>query len=163
PGPALLSSDADQAWKQVNKAFQPPMPPAEWQARQPSPEQVEAFRAERARLAGEALNLAREFQTRFPDHPKAAEAKKKAENLRFAILKESAEHAFRIQDPLERAAKRPEQERAARDLVKELPDRRDGYDLLFFIANETRDAKAKEIIKEILASKAPEEVKAKAR
>jgi len=162
PGQGLLSSDADKAWKQVSKAFQPPMPPAEWQVRRPTPEEVEAFRADRARLAGEALNLAHEFQARFPDHPKAAEAKKKAENLRFAILMESAQHAFQMQDPSERDAKLPEQERAARELIKEFPDRRDGYDFLFFVANETRGAKASEIIKDILASQAPEEVKAKA-
>src|SRR4051812_28022806 len=80
--PSSLATDPDQAWKQVNKAFQPPMLPADWQLRQPTPEEIESFRVERARLAGEALNLAREFSTRFPDHPKAAEAKKKAEGLR---------------------------------------------------------------------------------
>src|SRR5689334_12821296 len=70
--PPSLAADPDQAWKQVNKAFQPPFPPADWQLRQPTPEEIESFRVERARLAGDALNLAREFSTRFPDHPKAA-------------------------------------------------------------------------------------------
>jgi thiol-disulfide isomerase/thioredoxin len=161
--PESLASEPDQAWKQVTKAFRPPMPPADWQQRQPTPAEFESFRAERARLAGEALNLAREFSTRFPDHPKAADAKKKAENLRFAILMESAQHAFTVQDPSERTTKLPEQERATRDLIKDFPDRREGYDFLFFIANETRDAKAKEMLKEILASPAPEELKTKAR
>jgi thiol-disulfide isomerase/thioredoxin len=161
--PATLASDPDQAWKQVNKAFQPPMPPAGWQLRQPTPEEVESFRLERARLAGDALNLAREFAARFPDHPKAADAKKKGENLRFAVLMESAQHAFTVQDPSERVSKLPEQERAARDLIRDYPDRREGYDFLFFIANETRDEKAKAMLKEILAGPAPEELKAKAR
>jgi thiol-disulfide isomerase/thioredoxin len=161
--PSSLATDPDQAWKQVNKAFQPPMLPADWQLRQPTPEEIESFRVERARLAGEALNLAREFSTRFPDHPKAAEAKKKAEGLRLTILKESAQHTFTIQDPSERITKLPEQERAARDLIKDFPDRRDGYDFLFFVANERRDEKAKEMLKEIIDSPAPEELKAKAR
>jgi thiol-disulfide isomerase/thioredoxin len=161
--PATLATDPDQAWKQVYKAFQPPMAPAEWQLRQPTPEEVESFRLDRARLAGDALNLAREFQARFPDHPKAAEAKKKAEGLRFSLLMESAKHAFSVQDPSERITKLPEQERAARDLIKDFPDRREGYDFLFFVANETRDARAKDMLKEILAGPAPEEMKAKAR
>src|SRR5213075_265280 len=52
---------------------------------------------------------------------------------------------------------------AARDLIKDFPDRREGYDFLFFIANETRDARGTEMLKEILAGPAPEELTAKAR
>jgi thiol-disulfide isomerase/thioredoxin len=139
------------------------MPPADWQLRQPTPEEVESFRMERARLAGDALNLAREFAARFPDYPKAADVKKKAEGLRFTILKEAAQHAFTLRDPSERVSKLPEQERAARDLIKDYPDKPDGYDALFLIANEMRDEKAKEMLKQILASPAPEELKARAR
>src|ERR1051325_3355382 len=103
-------SEAYKAWKELLKAFRPPMLPADWQFRQPTPAEVEAFRAERARLAAEALNKAREFCARFPDHPKAAEAKKKAEGLRFSVLMESAQHAFQTEDPSERITKLPEQE-----------------------------------------------------
>ncbi len=109
------------------------------------------------------MNAAREFWTRYPDHPKAAEARKKAESLRFAVLMESAQHAFKIEDPSERLTKLPEQEKAARDLIKDFPDRREGYDFLFFVANETKGEKAKELAKEIVASPAPEELKVKAR
>jgi len=156
-------AEADKAWKELQKAFRPPMVPTEWQLRQPTAVEFEAFRAERARLAGEALNAAREFWTRYPDHPKAAEAKKKAEGLRFAVLMEAAQHAFKAETPAERMSKAPEQEKAARDLVKDFPDRREGYDFLFFVANETGGEKAKELIKEILASPAPEELKSQAR
>ncbi len=156
-------SDADKAWKDLQKAFRPPMVPAEWQLRQPTAAEFEAFRAKRAQMAGEAMNAAREFWTRYPDHPKAAEARKKAESLRFAVLMESAQHAFKIEDPSERLTKLPEQEKAARDLIKDFPDRREGYDFLFFVANETKGEKAKELAKEIVASPAPEELKVKAR
>src|SRR5881394_3935949 len=60
PSATALPDDADKAWKEVYKAFQPPMPPAQWQLQQPTPADFEAFRADRARLAGEALNKARE-------------------------------------------------------------------------------------------------------
>src|SRR4051812_21693907 len=110
-------SEADKAWKELLKAFRPPMVPAEWQLKRPTPAELETFRAERARMAGDALNKAREFCARFPGHPKAAEAKKKAEGLRFAVLMESAQHVFQIEDPSERITKLPEQEKAARDLI----------------------------------------------
>jgi len=156
-------SEADKAWKELLKAFRPPMVPAEWQLKRPTPAELETFRAERARMAGDALNKAREFCARFPGHPKAAEAKKKAEGLRFAVLMESAQHVFQIEDPSERITKLPEQEKAARDLIKDFPERREGYDFLFFIASQSQGAKAAELIKEIVASAAPEELKAKAR
>jgi thiol-disulfide isomerase/thioredoxin len=76
---------------------------------------------------------------------------------------ESAQHAFQTEDPSERITKLPEQERAARDLIKGFPDRREGYDFLFFVASQSRGPKAAELVKEIVASPAPEDLKAKAR
>src|SRR5688572_2680710 len=70
------SAEADKAWKEVLRAAQPPLPPAEW-AGNPTAEQRAAFQVEKGRLAGVAADKAKEFFTRYPDHPKAAEAKKK--------------------------------------------------------------------------------------
>jgi thiol-disulfide isomerase/thioredoxin len=161
-GPGL-SSEADKAWKDLEKAFRPPSIPPEWQLRQPTVEEFEAFRAERARLAGQSLNKAREFWTQFPNDPRVADARKKAENLHFAILMEAAQHAFTIQTPMERITKVPEQEKAARDLIQEFPQRREGYEILLQLAAQTQSPKAIEWAEQIVASPAPDELKVRAK
>src|SRR5579863_9379799 len=37
------NADADKAWKEVKKAAQAPMPPAEWQNKKPTPEEAAKF------------------------------------------------------------------------------------------------------------------------
>jgi len=84
--PASAQSEADKAWKDVEKATRPPMPPAEWQGKRPTQEQMEAFRKQQSVLAAEAADKVKDFYTRFPNHPKSAEAhKKEYEMLRFAV------------------------------------------------------------------------------
>jgi thiol-disulfide isomerase/thioredoxin len=78
-------SEADKAWKELQKAMQPEMPPAEWQGH-PTPEQRAAFRAQQAEKAAAAAEKAKDFYTRYPDYPKAAEARKKeADMLQVAV------------------------------------------------------------------------------
>jgi len=71
------STNAARAWKEVQKAAQPPMPPAEWQNKRPSEDEVKEFRAKQGQLAGEAADKAKDFYTRFPDDTHAADARKK--------------------------------------------------------------------------------------
>jgi thiol-disulfide isomerase/thioredoxin len=78
-------SEADQAWKEFQKFAQPNMPPAEWQGH-PTPEQVAAFNAKQGEKAGLAAEKAKDFYTRFPSHPKAAEARKAEVNLLAAAV-----------------------------------------------------------------------------
>src|SRR5438067_2297243 len=73
---AAASSDSDKASKELQKALRPPMPPADWQGN-PTPEHRQAFHVEQGKLAGEAADKAKDFYTRFPNHDKAAEARKK--------------------------------------------------------------------------------------
>src|SRR2546430_2484366 len=74
---ASSSTSAAQAWKEVQKAGQPPMPPAEWQTNRPNEDQIKEFRAKQGQLAGEAADKAKDFYLRFPDDKHAAEARKK--------------------------------------------------------------------------------------
>ena len=71
------TEDAEAAWKTVQKALRPPTPPAEWQTNRPSAEEIEKFQQRQGRLAAEAADRAKDFYTRFPNHPRAAEARKK--------------------------------------------------------------------------------------
>jgi thiol-disulfide isomerase/thioredoxin len=73
-------SEADKAWKELEKAMQPEMPPAEWQGH-PTPEQRALFRAKQGEKAALAAEKAEDFYTRYPSHPKAGEAKNRQTDL----------------------------------------------------------------------------------
>src|SRR5881398_533740 len=75
------TKDADAAWKALQKALRPPAPPAEWQTNSPSPEEIEKFQQRQGKLAFESAERAKDFYTRFPSHPKAAEARKKEQEM----------------------------------------------------------------------------------
>ena len=189
-GPA--QNEGDNAWKEVEKATRPPMPPAEWQGQRPTHAQVEAFRAQQSVLAGQAAEKAKDFYSRFPQHPKAAVAhKKELEMLQFAVNlgntnKIAALEALeqeRLKDPnlpedkrvelraqaVQRAVmkKEPEgeqamlaeQEKGARELIKEFPKRDEGYQMLLEVAGEREADKGRALAKEIAASGASADVK----
>ena len=52
--PAAGGAEADKAWGEVEKATRPPMPPAEWQGKRPTEEQLATFRSQQGVLAGQA-------------------------------------------------------------------------------------------------------------
>lgn len=74
--PKLLPDNPDAAWAIVEAEGKPPGPPAEWKGRQPTSEEVKAFRQKKAIGSGVAADKAREFFQRFKDHPKAPEARR---------------------------------------------------------------------------------------
>ncbi len=82
-GPALAQApaDADTLLERLQKAAEPPTPPAEWQGRIPTPEELAAFRTKQAEAAIRAADIAAEFTTRFPTHAKAAEAREQRHQL----------------------------------------------------------------------------------
>ena len=67
----LLPEDANKAWAIVEAEGKPPGPPAEWKGRQPTSDEVKAFRKQKATGSGIAADKAREFFQRFKDHAKA--------------------------------------------------------------------------------------------
>jgi thiol-disulfide isomerase/thioredoxin len=71
---APANAEADRAWAELQRAFQPPPVPPEWNGKEPTREQIEQFRSRQAILAGEAADKAQAFQTRFPNDPRADEA-----------------------------------------------------------------------------------------
>jgi thiol-disulfide isomerase/thioredoxin len=75
--PAAAKDDAgDAAWAEVLKAMRAPNPPAEWQTKEPSKEEVAAWELKNGLLAGAAADLAKEFYKKFPQHEKAEESRK---------------------------------------------------------------------------------------
>ena len=76
PAKEAAVSAGDAAWKLVMKAMQAPQPPAEWQAKEPSKEEIAAFEKRNSVLAGEAADTVRDFYKKFPEHAKSDEARK---------------------------------------------------------------------------------------
>jgi thiol-disulfide isomerase/thioredoxin len=71
--PATPAGEADAAWAALDRALQPPAPP--WGDAEPTPEQLEAFRAGMGVKAAEAAALAAAFAGKFPTHPRAQTAR----------------------------------------------------------------------------------------
>lgn len=91
------ASDAEQAWKQLASERTRLAVPAEWNQKQPDEATLKAWmKTEGARLLKLATN-AHDFATKFPDHPKVPEARKKErEALLGAIRLENEEASKRI-------------------------------------------------------------------
>src|SRR2546421_3991912 len=95
PGGATIEG-ADKAWKELQKAVQPPMPPPEWQGH-PTQEQLKDFRAKQLVLAEEAAHKAKQFYGSYPNHAKAAEARKQeVEMLKVAAQLGSTNNTERL-------------------------------------------------------------------
>lgn len=186
---ATNNTDADKAWKEVQKAARSPMPPAEWQDQKPTKEQVAKFYIA---ALHEGADKAKDFYTRFPNHAKAADAHKIEYNLlslaakRFEDTTETARleaiETERMKDP-----NLGEDERfqlrlgAAQRLVEDLPDnmdvftktvqalqkdfpkREEVYRLLLMAAMQSQGDAMKTLAQQIIDSPAPDEVKDQAR
>lgn len=93
----LLPDDAASAWKMVTEAMQPPLPPAEWNQKAPSEEEVARFKASMAAAAGAAADKAAEFAQRFPQDAHASEAKDAQKDmLRTAVQLGAKERASEL-------------------------------------------------------------------
>jgi thiol-disulfide isomerase/thioredoxin len=188
-------SDADIAWKALQKALRPPMPPAEWQGH-PTEEQLATFRAEESRRAGEAADQAKTFYTQYPTHPKAAEARRReldvlrvavqlgntnklaeleareqeklndpnlSETERFKLRTEAISRGLMAARSQGEAAMLAQMEKSGRELIKDYPQKPDGYELLLQVASQSDESKMRDLAKEIVASDASDDVKEGAR
>ena len=190
----LLSDNEDAAWRQVQDATTPPLPPGDWNLRKPTDEEYAAFRLKMGESAAAAADRAREFATRFPNNTHASEAKDlRALMLRRAVQLGVTERTGELarlegaatpsqggapaaEDPfgtkmravIARAeslqakgmtAVFTEFEKGVREVMKEYPDRMEVYYSLLQIAGGLGAERGVIIAREIVASKAPDEVK----
>jgi thiol-disulfide isomerase/thioredoxin len=83
---ATNTAAADATWADIVKNSQPPVPPAEWNTKRPSPEEESAFKRKAGDAAGALADRIKKFYESYPDHPKAAEARQKEKSFRqYAI------------------------------------------------------------------------------
>ncbi|HEY6227582.1 MAG TPA: redoxin domain-containing protein [Verrucomicrobiae bacterium] len=73
---------ADAAWADIVKNSKPPAPPAEWNTKRPTPEEMTAFKHKAGEAAEQLADRTKKFYETYPDHPKAAEARTKEKTFR---------------------------------------------------------------------------------
>jgi thiol-disulfide isomerase/thioredoxin len=182
-----LPSDPDKAWKEVESLAKPPAVPKEWNGQAPTPEQKAAFQKFLGEQSAQVAAKEHEFYTRFPDHPKAAEAKQKEERfLQQAVaygntsvidqaqanLTDEQKLQQKVNAVQRRAMeKRPEGmpavleefERGMRELIKENPTHPELWQALMVVAQNSPKEKAKKVLADIIKSKADEDTIARAK
>jgi thiol-disulfide isomerase/thioredoxin len=189
PATATNSADADKAWRETYKAIQSPLPPKEWADKKPTRQELMDFYEP---LLIKGADKAKDFYTRFPDHPKAASARKAEYNMialvvqQFGDTNETARLAELQQEKLndpglsedERFGIRMEAVQAllrnrpvdmdkflgeARSLQKDFPQREEVYQLLLMAASSSDTDTGRKIAQEITDGSAPESAKVQAR
>lgn len=73
---------ADAAWADIAKKSKPPAPPAEWNTKRPTEEEMTAFKKKAGDAAEQVAEQTKKFYETYPDHPKAEEARKKEKTFR---------------------------------------------------------------------------------
>jgi thiol-disulfide isomerase/thioredoxin len=187
--PATNSEEADKAWRETYKAIQSPMPPQEWQAKQPTQQEVMEY-YQTAAMKG--ADKAKDFYTKYPDHPKAESARKAEYSLitlavqRFGdtkaiarltelqkqrladpMLPESERFEIRMQAAAELLRQQPFDPDAflkqAQALQKDFPQSNEIYQLFMQGASVAQGDSVKSLIQAVIDSPAPDEIKAQAK
>lgn len=68
---------AEKAWQTILETARPKRPPQEWYSRRASPEELAAWRLENTGNLIRAADLAKDFYTTYPRHPRARDARDK--------------------------------------------------------------------------------------
>jgi thiol-disulfide isomerase/thioredoxin len=189
PAGATNNAEGDKAWREVSRATQSPWPPAEWQQKPPTPEEQAKFYVPALENGAEK---ARDFYTRFPQHPKAEQARKAEYNLltiaaqrfndtnaapRLAVLEKerlndpklSEDERFQLRMGIVHRSMsgmpdtKEEFKKGVEELQKDFPKRQEVYQLMMMAAADAEGDEAQAMIKQILDSPASDEIKAKAR
>jgi thiol-disulfide isomerase/thioredoxin len=183
------NAEADKAWRETAKALQSPLPPKEWADQKPTRQELTNF-YEPFLIKG--ADKAKDFYTRFPDHPKAAAAHQAEYNMIALMVEQFGDtnQAVRLAELQKEKLKDPglsEDERfgirmeaaqgllrqspvdmdkflnEARALQKDFPQREEVYQLLLMAASSADADAARKIAREIIDGSAPEPAKAQAR
>src|SRR5688572_23847792 len=103
---AESNADADAAWAEIVKNSKPAAPPAEWNTKAPTPEDMAAFKRKAGDAAEQLARRTKKLYETYPSHAKASEARQKEKTFRQQA---TALRAVKEDKPTERAsAKAPE-------------------------------------------------------
>ena len=168
---------ADAAWADIVKNSKPPAPPAEWNTKPPTQEEMTAFKHKAGDAAEQLADRTKKFYETYPDHPKAAEARTREKTFRqqaAALRAVKEEKPTNIADTADdkmdpafkekfldaqtriRAARKDgppavlaELEKSGRALAKEFPKQSEPWEMLMMVAQNTEGDKSIALYKEI--------------
>lgn len=129
---------ADRAWEEVLQAAEPLDIPEEWVEEPAVPAEIERFHRRSGGQAAQAADRARQFYTRFPDHPRASRARLlEAELLAVAVHLGESSALSRLQSAEETLRKEPKADEDARFNIRSAGVQRIAYYLQFagYMAN----------------------------
>jgi thiol-disulfide isomerase/thioredoxin len=180
---------ADAAWADIIKNSKPPAPPAEWNTKRPTPEEMAAFKQKSGDAAEQLADRIKKFYETYPEHPKASEARKKenvfrqqAASLR-AVKEEKPSNTAAAEDKIDpafkekfldaqsriRAARKDgppavlaELEKSGRDLSKEFPKQSEPWEMLMMVAQNSEGTKSIALYKDISENAPDDRVKKEA-
>ena len=184
-------SEADKAWKELQKANQPPAPPPEWEKNKPTRDEIIKFQLPFVNIA---VDKSKDFYTRFPQDSRADKAKKmEVDLLNVAVQMGNTNSAARLEalenerlkDPtmseedrfqlrakaVQRNAMKQENkglmleeyEKGVRALQTDFPKRPEIYEMLLEVASNAEGDKVRKLAQEILDSSASEKLKDEAK
>lgn len=168
------ADDAESHWQELSKSAKPPAPPAEWNKTRPTAEQMRDWQKSLVPICEDIAAKAKKFYETYPDHPKAAEARKmeskfSSQAVAFKKAGEPARPAASENDAFKAAytaaidkvrARRSdgplgvadELEKQARTLIKDFPKEEEPWNMLLGAAGYAGQAKAHEIYSDIEAN-----------
>ena len=178
-GSAEPASEADKAWAEVQEALKPPAAPPAWAGRKPTPEEQAEFKKFLATRAGIAAGKAGEFHKKFPDHPKAGEAREKEKRMLQqavafgddsrarqleALSSDEEKIELRLNELHRRAMQKQsggtkavvlELEKGTRELLKEFPRSDTLWGQFLLVAQNSGQEEATRVLRELLAADGP--------
>jgi len=75
------NAKVDSAWSDILNALQQLQTPREWVTNRPAPEELAKYRQKQAEMSTEVASRVQEFYSRFPDDPRASEARIKEREI----------------------------------------------------------------------------------
>jgi thiol-disulfide isomerase/thioredoxin len=116
---------ADKAWNDLQKALRPPNPPADWNGRQPSEAERQAFNEETGKALLNAIEKLKAFQTSFPNssHTATAATIEKSYSRQAQQMGLVSGAAAAPQNEEQQMAEMAKREEAIQQKVSELSDR----------------------------------------
>ena len=168
----------DAAWADILKKSKPPTPPAEWNTKPPTTEEMAEFKKKAGDAADQVADLTKKFYETYPNHSKAEEAQKKEKTFRqlaaslraekpkagdskagadaedkmdpaFKAKYMEAMSAIRAARPNGPASVIAEFDKYGHQLAKEFPTQSEPWEMLMLAAQNSEGEKSTALYKEI--------------
>jgi thiol-disulfide isomerase/thioredoxin len=189
---AADAGDPQKAWSEImNIISHPPLPPSGKDGKPPAEADLQIWRQKREDVVVTIADRLKDFYTKYPNDPNAANARIKEKEfidigvklgIKQMVARLDPKEAEKVTDEekfgkrfqavqVEAMAKQSEGmaavmaklEEGTRQLIKDFPDRAESYNLMNIVMMQSDATKTRQIAEEIIAGKAPQQMKERAK